>query len=73
MRRLRSRPFDQPWWRRLWGLGAAQPDLELRERFCEQGGHVLARTPPPEVSQAWRSIHAELLRNPWRDWLEHAT
>ena len=72
MRRLRSRPFDQPWWRRLWGLGAAQPDLELRERFCEQGGHVLARTPLLDVSQHCRSIHAELLRNPCRDRLERA-
>ena len=56
-----SGPLDTPWWRRLCGLGAAQPDLELCERVCEQGGHVLARTPRHEISGS-SSIATSLFR-----------
>ena len=54
-------------WRHLWSRRAAQPDVELREHFCEHDGHLLGRS--PLLESRGRGIQADLLRTPWRDWL----
>ena len=48
---------------------AAQQEVELREPFCVQNEHSLARSPLLDISPQGRHIQATLLRTPWRDWL----